>query len=204
MRKHRLYGVAIAMLLGTSLIDHRPRTIPQHHAAVTDVNRGGIRLASVALLPDAQHLTAAVPATSGATSPAGLLRPGSTNFAERLWTWVAYVDAHTPPRRTPPPTPHPAPSTAAAGGHAQVAPAPASGDVWAGLRQCESGGNYSDNTGNGYYGAYQFSLSTWHGLGFAGLPSQAPAAVQDQAAQRLQSRSGWGQWPNCSRRLHLT
>ena len=77
------------------------------------------------------------------------------------------------------------------------------GGVWAELRQCESGGNYAINTGNGYYGAYQFSAATWHGLGFSGLPNQAPPAVQDEAAVELQARSGWGQWPACSRRLGL-
>ena len=76
-------------------------------------------------------------------------------------------------------------------------------DVWARLRQCESGDDYSIDTGNGYYGAYQFSAATWHGLGYAGLPNQAPPAVQDQAAQQLQVRSGWGQWPECSRKLGL-
>jgi hypothetical protein len=75
--------------------------------------------------------------------------------------------------------------------------------VWAELRQCESGGNYTIDTGNGYYGAYQFSAATWHGLGFTGLPNQAPPAVQDEAAVELQARSGWGQWPACSRRLGL-
>lgn len=72
------------------------------------------------------------------------------------------------------------------------------GGSWAAIRQCESGGNYSDNTGNGYYGAYQFSASTWHSLGYSGLPSDASPSVQDQAAQQLQARSGWGQWPVCS------
>ncbi|HLN16876.1 MAG TPA: transglycosylase family protein [Acidimicrobiales bacterium] len=87
------------------------------------------------------------------------------------------------------------------------APAPAvpvaSGDVWAELRQCESGGNYGENTGNGYYGAYQFALGTWQALGYGGLPSDAPPAVQDQAAQELQARAGWGQWPACSAKLGL-
>jgi hypothetical protein len=83
-----------------------------------------------------------------------------------------------------------------------AATAPAGG-VWAALRQCESGGNYRDDTGNGYYGAYQFSLATWRGLGLGGLPSAATPAVQDLAAHRLEVRSGWGQWPVCSRRLHL-
>jgi hypothetical protein len=68
---------------------------------------------------------------------------------------------------------------------------------------CESGGNYAENTGNGYYGAYQFSLSTWYGLGFTGLPSDASPATQDAAAAELQAEAGWGQWPSCSAQLGL-
>ncbi len=71
------------------------------------------------------------------------------------------------------------------------------------LRQCESGGRYDLNTGNGYYGAYQFSASTWTRLGFTGLPHQAPPATQDDAARKLQAKSGWGQWPACARKLGL-
>jgi hypothetical protein len=71
------------------------------------------------------------------------------------------------------------------------------------LRACESGGNYRTNTGNGYYGAYQFALSTWRGLGYSGRPDQASPATQDAAVRKLQARSGWGQWPACSRRYHL-
>lgn len=78
-----------------------------------------------------------------------------------------------------------------------------SGGVWAELRQCESGGDYADDTGNGYYGAYQFSLGTWESLGYSGLPSDASPAEQDAAAQQLQARSGWGQWPVCSQELGL-
>jgi hypothetical protein len=75
------------------------------------------------------------------------------------------------------------------------------GDVWARLRACESGGRYTVNTGNGFYGAYQFHPRTWRTLGYAGLPHEAPPEVQDEAARRLQARSGWGQWPVCSRRI---
>jgi hypothetical protein len=82
-------------------------------------------------------------------------------------------------------------------------PAAASGDVWAELRDCESGGNYAEDTGNGFYGAYQFAPSTWSALGYPGLPNEAAPAVQDAAAQQLQSRSGWGQWPGCSAKLGL-
>ncbi len=83
------------------------------------------------------------------------------------------------------------------------APTPVAGDVWARLRQCESGGRYDINTGNGYYGAYQFLLSTWNRLGYPGYPHQAPPEMQDEAARKLQTRSGWGQWPACTRRLGL-
>lgn len=58
------------------------------------------------------------------------------------------------------------------------------------LRACESGGRYATATGNGHYGAYQFSAATWHRLGFRGLPSSARARVQDAAAARLWSLAG--------------
>jgi len=79
----------------------------------------------------------------------------------------------------------------------------ATADEFAALRMCESGGNYQTNTGNGYYGAYQFSLATWQSLGYTGYPHQASPATQDEAARRLQARSGWGQWPACSAKLGL-
>ena len=79
----------------------------------------------------------------------------------------------------------------------------ASADVWAKLRKCESGGRYDINSGNGYYGAYQFAAKTWTKLGYEGLPHQAAPEVQDEAARKLQTKAGWGQWPACSRRLGL-
>lgn len=82
-------------------------------------------------------------------------------------------------------------------------PIPVTDPVWERLRRCESGGRYDINTGNGFYGAYQFVHSTWRGLGYSGMPHDAPASVQDEAAQKLQARSGWGQWPACTRRLGL-
>jgi uncharacterized protein YabE (DUF348 family) len=68
------------------------------------------------------------------------------------------------------------------------------------LRKCESGGNYQDNTGNGYYGAYQFSLSTWHRIGYSGYPNEAPPSVQDAAIVKNTNLSGGGlasQNPGC-------
>jgi hypothetical protein len=102
------------------------------------------------------------------------------------------------------------------GTRSRIVPAPLSGrrpvpvtaaanaagdDVWRRLRNCEAGGRYTANSGNGYYGAYQFSARTWRGLGYQGLPHQAPPEIQDEAARKLQARSGWGQWPACSRRI---
>ena len=80
---------------------------------------------------------------------------------------------------------------------------PPAGDVWAALADCESGGDPTTNTGNGYYGALQFSLPTWRSVGETGLPSDYSYAHQIAAGKRLQARSGWGQWPACSRKLGL-
>jgi hypothetical protein len=72
------------------------------------------------------------------------------------------------------------------------------GAQWRALRNCESGDHYRTDTGNGYYGAYQFAPTTWWALGYRGLPSDAPAAVQDRAARRLEHIAGWSPWPVCS------
>ncbi len=92
----------------------------------------------------------------------------------------------------------PALLAAISGGIAMSQPASAA-TTWEGLRQCESGGDYTANTGNGYYGAYQFSLSTWQSLGYTGLPSSASPSTQDEAALKLATQSGFGQWPVCGR-----
>src|SRR4051812_29944783 len=68
------------------------------------------------------------------------------------------------------------------------------------LRMCESGGNYGINTGNGFYGAYQFDLGTWHSLGKPGYPHQASAATQDAAVRQLYAQRGWAPWPSCGQR----
>jgi hypothetical protein len=72
------------------------------------------------------------------------------------------------------------------------------------LRMCESHDNYQDNTGNGYYGAYQFALQTWEDLGMTGRPDQATPDMQDYAAKVLHARAGWGPWPACTAKEGLT
>lgn len=78
-----------------------------------------------------------------------------------------------------------------------------SGDVWDALARCESGGNWSINTGNGYYGGLQFTASTWKSVGGSGLPHQNSREEQIYRGQILQARSGWGQWPACTKKLGL-
>lgn len=70
------------------------------------------------------------------------------------------------------------------------------GGVLGRVRMRESGGNYATNTGNGYYGAYQFDLGTWRGVGGSGLPSDASPAEQDARAQALYAKRGCSPWPN--------
>jgi hypothetical protein len=71
------------------------------------------------------------------------------------------------------------------------------------LRGCEAGGSYGIATGNGFYGAYQFDLGTWRGLGLGGYPHQASPDLQDAAAAALEQSRGWRPWPACSARLGL-
>lgn len=84
-----------------------------------------------------------------------------------------------------------------------AAPAQAADDPWRKLRQCESGDNYKINTGNGYYGAYQFDAGTWRAYGGSGLPHQNSPAEQDHRARLLYQDRGWAPWPACSRKLGL-
>lgn len=85
----------------------------------------------------------------------------------------------------------------------QSEPSAAGGGVWERLAQCESNGNWSANTGNGFYGGLQFTPSSWRAVGGQGLPHQASKAEQISRGQQLQAQQGWGAWPACSRELGL-
>lgn len=75
------------------------------------------------------------------------------------------------------------------------------GDALAKLRACEAGGSYSRNSGNGFYGAYQYDVSTWGGYGGYTYASDAPPAVQDQKTWQTYQRRGWAPWPSCGSNL---
>jgi len=67
------------------------------------------------------------------------------------------------------------------------------------IAACESGGNPATNTGNGFYGKYQFTQSTWASVGGSGNPAAAPEAEQDRRAAMLYARQGSSPWPVCGR-----
>ena len=109
---------------------------------------------------------------------------------------------------TPAPASAPAPSAEPAPAP-EAAPAPAAssssggGTGWDSLAQCESSGNWSINTGNGYYGGLQFSQSSWNAAGGSGNPANASREEQIRVAENLRSTQGWGAWPSCSSQLGL-
>lgn len=96
-----------------------------------------------------------------------------------------------------------APAPRATSYRAAAAPAVAGGSVWDQLAQCESGGNWAINTGNGFYGGLQFTIGSWQAAGGNGMPNQASREEQIARAQVLQSRQGWGAWPACAAKLGL-
>ncbi|MGQ0832173.1 MAG: transglycosylase family protein [Microthrixaceae bacterium] len=119
--------------------------------------------------------------------------------------------SHEPPASITAP---PARMVAAAVGAPVVAPPvppappapPRAGDpndpaTWDRLARCESDGRWSINTGNGYYGGLQFSLSSWRSVGGTGYPHNASRDEQIERAKRLYASGGWRHWPACTRRF---
>jgi LysM repeat protein len=86
------------------------------------------------------------------------------------------------------------------------APAPTSSGgsgVWDQLAECESGGNWSSDTGNGSSGGLQFAQGTWEANGGTGSPANASREEQIRVAENVQASQGWGAWPACSSQLGL-
>ncbi|ANS65742.1 secreted protein [Streptomyces lincolnensis] len=96
-------------------------------------------------------------------------------------------------------------------GAAVAAPLMASGTAsaataseWDAVAQCESGGDWTINTGNGYYGGVQFSASTWAAYGgtqYAAQANQASKAQQIEIAEKVLAGQGKGAWPVCGKNL---
>lgn len=140
-------------------------------------------------LPPVTVPPAPPPVTAPPTYPPPTPPPAPTTSLPPLIIGAYPYPQQLPPAPPPPPPPAPNPDPMT----------PQQAATLARIRQCESGGNYQENTGNGFYGAYQFTQSTWSSLGLPGRPDQEPPAMQDQAVLTLAARSGWGQWPVCGR-----
>lgn len=98
-------------------------------------------------------------------------------------------------------TPRPAPRAAA-----PVTGGTVDGSVWDRLAQCESGGNWAINTGNGYYGGLQFDYGTWHAYGGGAYAQYAHQATREQQiaiAEKLHAARGFQPWPACRAKLGL-
>jgi len=137
-----------------------------------------------------------------------LISSGCTPDQARAWrNWyrndpeaaVAFLDTPEFAELQDDEAPAPEPAPAPAGRTENVS----NGSVWDRIAQCESGGNWSINTGNGYYGGLQFTPSSWRAAGGSGMPHQASRAEQIRVAERLKDMQGWGAWPACTRKLGL-
>lgn len=84
-----------------------------------------------------------------------------------------------------------------------AAPATPAYDIWDRMADCEAHGNWTANTGNGFYGGLQFTLDSWRRAGGTGRPDYASRATQIAVADHWRALVGWGAWPYCSRRLGL-
>lgn len=251
MRKHRLYGIVLAVLTATGVTvqqigqAHATANSNDHTNAPTDRSAPWNAPSMPPILTSsvAFHPTTPPPLLIGAVNDVRFFAPGTASdrtliedqreeerqvHAEQVAAYVAavqlkewvnavefnkyvatvvlqqYAAAVAAQQAAAQQAAQQEAAQQAAAQQAAAAASATAGGVWAALRACESGGDYSEDTGNGYYGAYQFSLPTWESLGYSGLPSDASPAEQDAAAQQLQARSGWGQWPVCSANLGLT
>ncbi|GEL20795.1 hypothetical protein PA7_46320 [Pseudonocardia asaccharolytica DSM 44247 = NBRC 16224] len=137
---------------------------------------------------------------------AGFGRPGAAASGDGSAT-------PSPPPSSAPPAPRPSsappPSSVPPPAAAPPAPAPAppapDEAVWDRLAQCESSGNWSINTGNGYFGGLQFAAATWRAYGGTAYAPTADLATREQqiavARKVRDDRGGYGSWPACERKV---
>ena len=156
-----------------------------------------VRHQSLPLESDKDHLMGIRRITTTTTAP-----PTTTTTAPPTTTTTEPPPPPTteapPTTEEPPPTEPPPPPPPDNGGGLGD---PNSYATWDALAECESGGNWQINTGNGYYGGLQFSLGTWQGVGGTGYPHEHSRETQITMGQRLYASSGWGAWPACTAQL---
>jgi uncharacterized protein YabE (DUF348 family) len=157
---------------------------------------------TVTYLDGLEATEVAGPATVITPAQAQVVRVGTKTTSAKAVTpnkaGAPVVKATTPaaPKTTAPKTTSPPPTT--------PAPPATSGLNWDAVAQCESGGNWSINTGNGYYGGLQFSASTWISNGggvYAATANLATKAQQIAIANKLYAARGAAPWPTCGKYL---
>ncbi|HLM63986.1 MAG TPA: transglycosylase family protein [Acidimicrobiales bacterium] len=144
--------------------------------------------ARISALQSIRTTTTTAPPTTTTTVP-----PTTTTVPPTTTTTAPPTTTTEPP---PPPTEAPPPPSTGGG-----LGDPGDYATWDALAECESGGNWSINSGNGYYGGLQFSLSSWQSVGGTGYPHEASRETQITMGQRLQASQGWGAWPACTAEL---
>jgi hypothetical protein len=195
-------------------IEHPPSTNGSPRYARRAVITGLALLSAVALAATAaagtgDHGIDTVDAVASSTNTSfleGQLQLVQARAAAEATAYEAQAAAATPVQVVVPPTVPPAPTTTAAPAPPTTAapapapdpaPAPAGyGDPndpasWDRLAQCEAGGNWAADTGNGYYGGLQFSLSSWQAVGGSGYPHENSRETQIEMGQRLYAQGGW-------------
>ncbi len=147
-------------------------------------------------------LTIRITRTNGVESARETL---STKVTRAPVDKVVAVGTRERPPPAPAPAPAPAPPPSGGGGGGAEPPPRSTGLNWDSLAQCESGGNWSINTGNGYYGGLQFDKGTWDAYGgqqYADYPHQASKSQQIATAERLYADRGDSPWPSCGFHLY--
>ena len=155
-----------------------------------------------------------VPSTRLADSVDGFIRDNNGAFDDGLLVGgtsavddfveaeiTAALQGTTRPTPPPPPAPEPEPEPVKPSHNGYTFRFDL--EIWDRLAACESGQNWSINTGNGYYGGIQFSLASWRAVGGSGYPHHASRLEQIYRGELLQARQGWGAWPACTRKLGI-
>lgn len=183
----------LALLFASTGLDS-PRQAEKAPATQEAVERNvaGLQASSAVTVaaPTTTSTTQVVTTTTAAPAPPTTARPRPTPTT----TAAPPVTEASPVTEAPAPEPESEPLPTGSGNGD-----PNDDASWERLAQCESGGNWSINTGNGYYGGLQFSLSSWRAVGGTGYPHEASRATQIEMGRRLHAQGGWGHWPGCTR-----
>jgi|SoiMethySBSTD1v2_1073268.scaffolds.fasta_scaffold65434_1 transglycosylase-like protein len=197
LRRAVIGGAAgVALLVGPVLLANV--VVPDDNGGSDKVEAAAADTSLVALRQDATVADAARAGALQSLRTTTTLPPTTTTAPPPPTTEEPTTTTTEEPSTTTPPADAPV-GEDSGGGFGD----PSSYATWDALAECESGGNWAANTGNGYYGGLQFSASTWHAVGGEGLPSDHSRETQIHFGQVLQARSGWGQWPACTRELGL-